>query len=62
MLWANPIGTNPLRGLIHFVDVSRRDLSFQDLSALRTYPHCGCIPKGRILSGPFPLGLIRFAE
>jgi hypothetical protein len=67
MLWTNPEGTNPFRtnpvgmyplcGLIHFVDVSRRDQSRWDLSASRTCPLCGCIPKG-----PIPLGLIRFAD
>ena len=47
----NPVGTNPEgmyphSGLIHEVDVSQRDLSFQDIST------SGCIPTG----------LIRFAE
>ena len=47
----NPEGMYPLCGLIHNVDVSRRDKSFQDqsrrdVSAMRTYPQCGCIPKG----------------
>ena len=56
-MWMDPAGTNsvgtyPLRGLIHVVDVSRRDLSASRTNPVRTNP-----------VGTYPLrGLVHYVD